>query len=279
MKNIRPLDKSSSPYYVDNRFCTGHKCVYKGILIVDASGLSAGTWSIKITDRYGDDADIALSDITIGAEPTNDEAATAIYDAILAKIADKTISARIPVDVVGVAGPYGTGHIEEEMGRGAIYVYGDMGISFSGEGIFTYINDGDEAANFYHLCRNISLIFGSCREDKSQLKENANSNITSANLYVPEAGAPPARWEAGTKPIILNNCMMCDYCITYCPRKAIHNRIDGTSKAVVDIPYGEEEGAGKKTLKEQLYRNDKAMSGEDAYSGVYSSGDTDGGEW
>ena len=285
MKNTSPLDKSSSPYYVDNRFCVGDKCIYSGILLNDISLLASKVWSISIMDSL--DNVIVVDNATPGLDISGmarNDAVDAIKAAIESAVGeDEYCIINLHTDIVCVAGEQGIGHIDEPEGRGAIFFSDRVSATFDDDetGAFSWIfSDGNEK-RVYHLCKAISFVFGTCREHFELQDENRNSNITSANFFVPGEGEEPARWETGTKPIILDNCVMCDYCINFCPRKAIHNRLVGSHNSLSQINYGDPLEASRKTLKEQVARNAKAMTGDDAYSGKFGSGggDVDGGNW
>ncbi len=303
MKNVPPINKTSAPYYVENRFCAGRLCKYQGIIVgeiaEERSGVSPDpgdeySWSIQIDDAEGNRITITesdLSDIPSEEIATNPPLAIAIYNALLEKMGATqyqldhtvfhmtsnygiswidpgetvyTINVTPLLDIICVTAPP-TG--DEEMGRAIIYFSSSLTVMARNNigTLLAYIGGGTTPASFYHLCRHVSFVFGSCREFTSKGDDNRNSNITSANLYVGEAD----RWEAGSKPVIMDNCMMCDYCIKVCPRKAIHNRMTGHPIPMGQIEYGEAES--RKSLKEQVLRNAKAMPGENAYSGQFGS--------
>lgn len=286
MQNTSPLDKSSSPYYVDNRFCIGDKCIYSGIILNNLAALHDKSWSISISDNLSNQINIGTESSALDISTmTVYEAVNAMKDAIASAIAeDEECIINQYTDIVCVAAPYKLGHIEEAGGRGAIFFSDRVTVTYSDSdtGALAWIFSNGTEQKFYHLCQAISFVFGTCREHLELQDENRNSNITSSHFYVPPIDGDPVRWEAGSKPVILDNCIMCDYCISYCPHKAIHNRLTGTYETTAQITYGNITEPARKTLKEQIYRNAKVITGDKAYKGIFGSaeiGDLDGGVW
>lgn len=291
MKLIRTLDKTKSPYYVDRRFCIGKKCVYQGIMIKNALALKGkDTWKISITGRDGNKVDFQWSDLDATGMnvDTNNSMTDALEYVIKQKVKDGLLSAKLPVDIVCVSRAYIPDNIDDELGRGAIYVSGAIDIEVTGAGgSIGYIGDwanDNQPRLFYHLCANISFIFGDCRKSLSQWDTNVDSNITSANIYLDRK--PPGenlRWEITDKPTILDNCNICDYCIDYCPRKAIHNRIDGTHKSLRAMDYGTDGYTDRMNIGDQVARTSRAVLGEHAYDGTMGEYppilEIDGGVW
>lgn len=257
-------DKSGCPYYVDQKFCTGKRCIYTGIRIKDVSILTDSTWEIDFYNTTKDIHILVTQDTFNGVSVTYlNEAAEIISAAILAESTEIVDGLdHVCVTVTLADRP------DMQNGCGVIYAGNGWDIELTGSyGVddgLDYLKDGGEKATIYHLCHNIALNMGSCREF-SAYTESKNCNIYSGKFFDP-VESHVIKWSQGGFPIMLDNCLICDLCVKNCPRSAIHNKIDGSHRAISDM---ELTGltANQLELREQYAINAKAVSGERAYRG------------
>lgn len=260
-------DKSSSPYYVEPRFCDGDKCVYTGVKIFSHIDIQSNTWTIEISK--GDDS-VKVSNTDITGDPSS---VIDVVDQLSEMLSSESWYIYgldvLCVPIVNDANPDG---------MAVIYVRSGYDVLITGDGAehnIRYLGGEGEPVWFYHLCRNISLNFGECRQLDGE--GSKNSNVYSEKTLVEE----DAIWRDTKIPLILGNCMLCDYCIGNCPRKAIHNRVTKTSMPMrgIDedsVPEGEYE------FYRLYYRNEKALAGTRVLGDEYEPGipgEIDGGEW
>lgn len=260
-------DKTSSPYYVEPRFCDGDKCIYAGIKIFSHADIQGNDWMIEISK--GEDS-VRISNLDIIEEPGSVIDVVDQIKAILS-IEDWYIYGLdvLCVSILNDANPDGMAVIYVRSGYDMLITGDDA------EHNMRYLGGEGVPVWFYHLCRNISLNFGECRQLDGEGSKNSNIYSEKAIVEI------PAMWRKSKVPLIMGNCLVCDYCIDNCPRKAIHNRITKSSMPLRKIDEGSVP-EGEYEFYKLYYRNDKAVRGTIALDDSYDPGlpeIIDGGTW
>lgn len=247
-------DVTGAPYYVNKYICDGKRCRYMAIKVTDIVDIATTEWSIKVSDATGDILTVTNEDI--GTPSSISEAAQAIYDAM--SIAN------------GTETPFINTTITPGLDIVCVTLYDSIGIIYARHGYtmtldnndkMNYLMDGGDIADIYMLCRNISLNFGACKVSEGGKYSNIYSGIKKDIVE----GETVITWPTGSIPLIMNNCKLCEYCISNCPRKAIMNKINDKpiSMRELSLDPGSDE---YDQLYRQYYLNSHAVDGSEIYS-------------
>jgi len=202
-------------------------------------------WKLSIS--VGDNTYDCNSDVIKGSTG-NIEAAWKIHDYLYSEV-EEYMTHNVDIVVVPDMGGIVDGVI--------VYFRSRLKVVLDGytEAHINYLMDGEGVADIYHLCRNISYNYGACKETGKFPKRS--------NVYCEKKEEEGKTiWSNSGFPILMNNCKLCEYCITFCPRKAIRNKIDHSSKTITQL------GTGDLTpgdFKEQYYRCAQAKDGSEIY--------------
>lgn len=266
-------NRTNSPYYVNGPLCDGRRCKYTGLKIINYERAGGASWEFSV---YQNGIEIyKISNLQIG-ELFADNAAAAqyLYDTIAAAPECQDKGIRFGLDILCVTTtdteydtanfPTGAGFIYFRDGYDVVLseAYNPNYLEF-----IDYLREEGEKATIYHLCRNVSLVLGACSDFNRAA--DGYSNIY-GEQYLEVGGV--ATWPWGDKPIIMDNCLLCEKCIDVCPRRAIHNKITNRDISLTDMYArpGEERG-----LREQWAVNTKALDGRYAYGEGGTGGVTD----
>ena len=255
-----------SLYYVDRKFCDGIECHYHGLLIINYANIMSNE-DLVITITYkGHDYSIGHSYLS-GVMCFDNYRMAGI-------IAERFLS--LTGDVLRISTPEhrGVEIITHGDGEEKVIVYFRAGLNVTISGnVPGYDEDPDSDVRYlgdngrdeiYHLCRNASFNYGTCKEKKNNVK---SSNISGGVNIDNEGSIVPG--DAGDKPIILGNCSLCGHCLDICPRHAIKNSFNNTPTKIDNVRHGKLDA-----LSVEVKATSRSTMGDNAYySGkVYSSG-------